>query len=88
MMHGTNAGHRKQNRSFKPNTWTSQKSKKNHDKKQIRPETLPYEYKENHQELPDLLQQGSIVAVNRSRTFRRYSQIASLYYVQGYREGV
>jgi len=87
-MHGTNAGHRKQNRSSKPNTRTGQKSKKNYDKREVRGQTLPYEYKENHQELPDLLQQGSIVAVNRSRTFRRYSQIASLYYVQGYRKGV
>lgn len=87
-MDGTNAGHRKQNRSSKPNTRTGQKSKKNHDKREIRSQALPYEYKENIQELPDLLQQGSIVAVNRSRTLRRYSQITSLYNVQGYREGV
>ena len=88
MMDGTNARHRKFKRSSKPNTRTGQKSKKNHDKKQIRSKPLPYEYKENNKEMPDLLQWGSIMAVNRSRTFGWNSKDASLYYVQGYRGGV
>jgi len=77
-----------QNRSSKSNTRTGQKSKKNYDKREVRGQALPYEYKKNLEELPDLLQWGSILAVNRSRTFGWNSKDASLYYVQGYREGL